>query len=103
MSKGAPRTMRFDDKTEIIINNQNGQNFSEKFENLVFELNGTIDRRKSDLKKLEDTIKKRSDELAKLNNKIKCMENFEFNLNVIKKDLKLLYETTDKIKAMQGL
>lgn len=96
MCKSAPRTMRFDGKVEKIINEFRGDNFSEKFHNLVYHFKNTIPQREKRIKDLDKRIKDGEKKLAELNNKISDVEWIVDSMKALKTEICYVYNYIEK-------
>lgn len=68
MAKNNIRSIRFSDELAELIDRQIGDNFTEKFENLVAKCVWELPQREEELKRLEEAINMKRDELMKLRN-----------------------------------
>jgi DNA polymerase III epsilon subunit-like protein len=82
--KGKPTTMRFDEEVEALIENYKGNNFSEKFHNLVYDFKKSIPDREKKLKELDDEISEKKIELKKLSDKLNKMEWLDQSIGDLK-------------------
>ncbi len=97
MAKGKPKTMRFENDIEKIIENVKGNNFSDKFHNLVRDYKETIPSRTKTLKTLESKITQKRNELNTLTNKIWEIQNVEHKIHSISQDVDSLNKTVSKL------
>ena len=68
MAKNNIRSIRFSDKLAELIDRQIGDNFTEKFENLISKCVWELPQREKELERLEQEINMKRDELMKLRN-----------------------------------
>ena len=88
MCKGSPKTMRFDTEVEKIIEEFRGNNFSEKFHNLVYHYKKTVPQREQQLKNLEKQIQEKRKKLQELNTKTQDINWLVNSMDNLKDSLK---------------
>ena len=87
------RSIRFSDEVAEIIDRQQGKNFTEKFERLIYNCYMLISEKEKESKRLDDQIKQqkerlnnlrlKADKLEELNNRISItMNNYHTSLNI---------------------
>ncbi len=86
--KGNPRTMRFDDDVEHYINSYKGNNFSERFHNLVRHFKDDEVFYEKRLTLLKKNIKETEDKLAEMNAMIRDVRWLDTALQNLKSDIK---------------
>ncbi len=70
MAKGNNRNMRFSDEMIEMIESQQGENFTKKFENLVTRCMWELPAKEKEIKRLDKEIAKRQQLLKKLGFKL---------------------------------
>ena len=68
--KNKIRSMRFSDEIIEMIESQQGENFSQKFENLVTRCMWELPNKERDLRRVEQQLDKQRHELQKMQTKI---------------------------------
>ena len=66
-AKNNIRSMRFSDEIAELINRQPGENFTQKFENLITRCVWELPARTSELKQLEERIEQKRKQLLEMN------------------------------------
>jgi len=88
MSKGNPKTMRFDEEVENIINNNyDGKNFSERFHNLVYDFQNKLPFLEKQKRDLQKNIDDKKNELRDLERSIYKYQRLVNNLDSVRRDI----------------
>lgn len=99
-TKGNIRSIRFSDEIAELIDRQVGQNFTEKFENLVIRCSWELPQKEEELKTLEEEIRKKRKELQELHHSAKKIRGTLQGINTRLMALELLIDTElDQWKA----
>ena len=88
------RSIRFSNEVAEIIDRQQGKNFTEKFERLIYNCYMLISEKEKEAKRLDEQIKQQKERLSNLrakadilqeqNNKISIsMNNYQTALNIV--------------------
>ncbi len=88
MAKGKPKTMRFDEEIERYINSFLGDNFTDKFENMVRKYKDEEPNLERRLSRLEDEIKTAESKLQEMNGMMKDTRWLDAALTNLQKDIK---------------
>ena len=92
MSKNNIRSIRFTDELAELIDRQIGNNFTEKFENLITKCVWERPQREEELKHLDEEIRMKREELIQLR---KLTYQTRTNLNRINQNATLLEDSID--------
>lgn len=91
MAKNNIRSVRFSDEMVEIINQQVGENFTQKFERMVYNCYMLLPEKKRQLERLEASISQRRRELEDLSNRYNsaagCLRSLEYQLRDIQGNL----------------
>lgn len=91
MAKNNIRSVRFSDEMIEIINQQVGENFTQKFERMVYNCYMLLPEKKRQLERLEASISQRRRELEDLSNRYNsaagCLRSLEYQLRDIQGNL----------------
>lgn len=94
MKKGNIRSIRFSDELIEIIDQQVGDNFTQKFERLVYNCYMLLPEKERQLEQLEDRIQRKRAELAELSQhydiSARTLRSIENKLFAIKRTLSQL-------------
>lgn len=94
MKKGNIRSIRFSDELIEIIDQQVGDNFTQKFERLVYNCYMLLPEKERQLEQLEDRIQRKRAELAELSQhydiSARTLRSIENELFAIKRTLSQL-------------
>ena len=94
MKKGNIRSIRFSDELIEIIDQQVGDNFTQKFERLVYNCYMLLPEKERQLEQLEECIQRKRAELAELSQhydiSARTLRSIENELFAIKRTLSLL-------------
>ena len=94
MKKGNIRSIRFSDELIEIIDQQVGDNFTQKFERLVYNCYMLLPEKERQLEQLEERIQRKRAELAELSQhydiSARTLRSIENELFAIKRTLSLL-------------
>ncbi len=88
MAKGKPKTMRFDEEIERYINSFSGNNFTEKFENMVRKFKDEEPHFEKRLNRLKNEIKNAESKLKEMNVIMKDTRWLNLALTNLQKDIK---------------
>lgn len=92
MSKNNIRSIRFSDELAELIDRQIGNNFTEKFENLITKCVWERPQREEEIKHLDEEIQMKREELIRLRN---MAYQLRTNLNSINMNAALLEASID--------
>lgn len=92
MSKNNIRSIRFTDELAELIDRQLGNNFTEKFENLITKCVWERPQREEEIKHLDEEIRMKREELIRLRN---MTYQLRTNLNSINQNAALLEASID--------
>lgn len=92
MSKNNIRSIRFTDELAELIDRQIGNNFTEKFENLITKCVWERPQREEEIKHLDEEIRMKREELIRLRN---MAYQLRTNLNSINQNAALLEASID--------
>lgn len=91
MAKNNIRSVRFSDEMIEIINQQVGDNFTQKFERMVYKCYMLLPEKQRQLEKLESDIRLRRRDLADLSNRYNsaagCLRSLEYQIKDIQGSL----------------
>lgn len=91
MAKNNIRSVRFSDEMIEIINQQIGDNFTQKFERMVYNCYMLLPEKQRQLEELESKIRLRRRELEDLSNRYNsaagCLRSLEYQLRDIQGNL----------------
>ena len=91
MKKGNIRSIRFSDELIEIIDQQVGDNFTQKFERLVYNCYMLLPEKERQLEQLEERIQRKRDDLAELSQhndiSARTLRSIENELFAIKRTL----------------
>lgn len=94
MAKNNIRSVRFSDEMIEIINQQVGENFTQKFERMVYNCYMLLPEKERQLEQLEDRIQRKRAELAELSQhydiSARTLRSIENELFAIKRTLSQL-------------
>jgi len=88
MAKGKPTTMRFDEEIESYINSFLGNNFTDKFENMVRKFKDEEPNLEIRLNRLKNEIKTAESKLQEMNGMMKDTRWLDSALTNLQKDIK---------------
>ena len=91
MAKNNIRSVRFSDEMIEIINQQVGENFTQKFERMVYNCYMLLPEKQRQLEKLESDIRLRRRDLEDLSNRYNsaagCLRSLEYQIKGIQGNL----------------
>ena len=91
MAKNNIRSVRFSDEMIEIINQQVGENFTQKFERMVYNCYMLLPEKQRQLEKLESDIRLRRRDLEDLSNRYNsaagCLRSLEYQIKGIQSNL----------------
>lgn len=91
MAKNNIRSVRFSDEMIEIINQQIGDNFTQKFERMVYNCYMLLPEKQRQLEKLESDIRLRRRDLGDLSNRYNsaagCLRSLEYQIKDIQGNL----------------
>lgn len=91
MAKNNIRSVRFSDEMIEIINQQIGDNFTQKFERMVYNCYMLLPEKQRQLEKLESDIRLRRRDLEDLSNRYNsaagCLRSLEYQIKGIQSNL----------------
>mgnify|MGYP004509654119 CR=1 FL=1 len=91
MAKNNIRSVRFSDEMMEIINQQIGDNFTQKFERMVYNCYMLLPEKERQLERLEASISQRRRDLEDLSNRYNsaagCLRSLEYQLRDIQGNL----------------
>ena len=94
MKKGNIRSIRFSDELIEIIDQQIGDNFTQKFERLVYNCYMLLPERQKELERIESSISRRRRDLEDLANRYNsaagCLRSFEYQMQSMQRNLEIL-------------
>ena len=94
MKKGNIRSIRFSDELLEIIDQQIGDNFTQKFERLVYNCYMLLPERQKELERIESSISRRRRDLENLANRYNsaagCLRSFEHQMQSMQRNLENL-------------
>ena len=100
-SKPISRSMRFSEATYSMIEQQAGDNFSAKFENLVTKCCWELPSKEKELKQLQDQINLERQRLQKLRKKANELDNLMFRMSSTVQSF--TRTANDTIKALEQM
>jgi hypothetical protein len=87
MGKSAPITMRLNDNVKEIVDRQPGENFTDKFERLVIELDARMEYKKQELRSFENRIEQKRKEFLRLSERASIMNGIVNDLNSLSNEV----------------
>ena len=100
-SKPISRSMRFSEATYSMIEQQAGENFSAKFENLVTKCCWELPSKEKELKQLQDQINLERQKLKNLRKKASELDNLMFRMSSTVQSF--TRTANDTIKALEQM
>lgn len=97
MAKSDPKTMRFEEDVEAFIMKAPGENFSEKFHNLVYWIKDRELKQKAKIAQLEKEISDRQKRLDELNNKLNNVRWIENSFDNLKRAIEQASNSLSKL------
>lgn len=97
MAKSEPKTMRFETDVEAFIMKAQGENFSEKFHNLVYWIKDRETKQKAKIAQLDKEIADKQNRLNDLYNKLNEISWLENSFQNLKRALEQANASVSKL------
>lgn len=85
------RSMRFSDEIIQMIESQTGENFTQKFENLVTRCMWELPQKERELASINEMIRTRREQLGRMTQRVtgytKALQRMEFNLKQLDREI----------------